>query len=211
LNATPDPAVRLNIGCGARPISGYVNIDFDSKEEILARYPGLVLPEGLEILNYDIFNLPYGDGAVAEVRCDSLVEHLSFLEEKRFFHEMRRVLAVGGELQFSVPDFEATVRQWLEAKDDWQDFYRNDPEAIAQNHWFGTYSYGAENRWGYLMASIFGSQNGAGQYHRNAYTRKKIGALLRKVGFEVKEMSTFLWKGEREPMIFTRAIRLPPS
>lgn len=204
-------AIRLNLGCAARPLAGYVNIDSDPKEAILARYPGLVLPGGVEIFNYDIFNLPFPDGAVAEVKCDSLVEHLSFLEEKRFFLEMKRVLAVGGELNFSVPDFEVTVRQWLEAKDDWQDFYRNDAEAIAQDHWFGTYTYAPENRWGYLMASIFGSQNGEGQFHKNAYTRGKIAALLARVGFEVVEMSTYLWKGDREPMIFTRAIRQPPS
>jgi hypothetical protein len=57
------------------------------------------------------------------------------------------------------------------------------------------------------MASIFGSQNGEGQFHKNAYTRSKIAALLARVGFEVKEMSTYLWKGDREPMIFTRAVK----
>ncbi len=200
--------IRLNLGCASRPLPGYVNIDLDSKEQILIRYPGLELPEEIEIHQYDIFNLPFDANSVDEVRSESMLEHLSFEQEKLFFYEMKRVLKIGGELIFSVPDFEETVREWLDAKDDWKDFYRNDSEAIAQQHWFGTYSYGTENRWGYLIASIFGPQNSEGQYHKNAYTKRKIISIMDKLDFQVLDISTFLWKGDRNPMLLTRAKKI---
>jgi len=199
------PEIRLNIGCAARPLPGYINVDMDSIEELKARYPQQEFPVGIEIHDYDILNLPFPDGTVAEVRADSLVEHLSFAEEPKFFHEVRRILRPGGVFQFSTPDFEDAVRLWLAAKDDWKDFFRNDPESIAKNHWFGQYSYSTENRWGYLMAMIFGSQNGAGQFHKNCYTVPKIRAILGRLGFRELEISRFRWKGDRDLMILVRA------
>jgi len=193
--------IRLNLGCGGRPLPGYINIDQDDLDELRRRYQGRDFPEGMEIYDYDILNLPYEDNSVSEVRADSLIEHLSFIEEPRFFYEMKRVIKPGGFLNLSTPDFEEIVKLWLKARDEWKDFYRNDPEAIAGQHWFGQYSHAADNRWGYLCAMIFGSQNGAGQFHKNCYTIGKIRAILKRIEFEEVEISTFLWKGDRDPMI----------
>lgn len=197
--------IRLNLGCGGRPLPGYINVDLDTIEELKARYPQQEFPEGVEIYNYDILSLPFPGGSVAEVRADSLIEHLSFVEEPKFFFEVRRVLRPGGIFEFSTPDFEEAVRLWLAAKDEWKEFFRNDPEAIASNHWFGQYSYSTENRWGYLMATIFGNQNGVGQFHKNCYTAPKIRAILRTLGFEEVEISHYRWKGDRDLMIYVKA------
>jgi len=199
--------IRLNLGCASRPLAGYINIDLDTLDEMKARYPNIEFPEDAEIFQYDIFNLPYADGTVDEVRCDSMFEHLSFLEEKSLFYEMRRVLRHGGSLVFSVPDFEATVKLWLKAEDDWKDFYRNDDEAIAQQHWFGQYSYATDNRWGYLTASLFGPQNSEGQFHKNCYTEKKIRKMMDFLDFDIAELSFFNWKGDRDRMIKVQAVK----
>lgn len=193
--------VRLNIGCGGRPLLGYVNIDQDDLPTLRKRYPGHRFPKGVVVRSYDIFAMPYDNGAVDEVRADSLVEHLSFKEEPRFFSEVRRILVPGGTFRFSTPDFESTVRQWLKAKDDWRDFFRDDEEAIRSRHWFGVGSYSLNHRWGYLTASIFGSQNGDGQFHKNAYTVKKIHAMLKRLGFLPPKISRFRWKRNREIML----------
>jgi len=199
--------IKLNIGCGSRPLPGYVNIDMDSLEMLKARYPAQEFAEGIEIFDYDILNLPLPDSSVQEVRTDSLIEHLSFIDEPKFFHEVKRVLHPGGIFRFSTPDFEDAVKLWLAARDDWKDFFHNDPESIAKEHWFGQYSYSTENRWGYLMAMIFGSQNGAGQFHRNCYTIPKIRAILKRLDFQVLEISHYRWKGNRDLMIQVRAMK----
>ena len=199
--------IRLNLGCGGRPLPGYINVDLDSLDELKARYPQQEFPEDIEIHNFSIFHLPFADEGVTEVRADSIIEHLSFAEEPRFFYEVKRVLRPGGIFHFSTTDFEEIAQLWLAAKDEWKDFYRNDPEAIANEHWFGQYSYSMDNRWGYLTASIFGSQNGPGQFHKNCYTVGKIRTILKRLEFEELEISHFLWKGDRDPMILVQALK----
>ena len=78
--------IKLNLGCASRPIQGYINIDLDTIDEMKERYPNIEIPEGLEIFQYDIFDLPYSNNVVSEVRSESMLEHLSFLEEKKFFN-----------------------------------------------------------------------------------------------------------------------------
>jgi ubiquinone/menaquinone biosynthesis C-methylase UbiE len=193
--------IRLNIGCGGRPLPEYINVDADDLETMKRRYPDQKFPEGVQIFNYDIFHLPYPDAVVDEIRADSLVEHLSFIEEPKFFYEVKRVLKPGGVFRFSTTNFEEIAKLWLTAEDDWKEFYRNDEEAIRSQHWFGQYTYAPKSRWGYLSAMIFGSQNGEGQLHKNCYTIPKIRAILKHLGFAEERISSFLWKGDRDPMI----------
>ncbi len=193
--------IRLNIGCGGRPLLNYINIDMDSLDDLKERYPHQNFPQGIEVHDHDILNLPYEDNSVSEIKASAFIEHLNFKNEKKFFYEIKRILRPDGTFEFSVPNFEKVVQTWLAAKDDWKDFYRDDDEAIAEKHWFGNYSYSTNNRWGYLMAMIFGSQNGEGQSHLNAYTVPKIKAMMNKLEFEVVELSEFLWKEDRDPMI----------
>lgn len=201
------PEIRLNIGCGGRPLPGYINIDSDDLETLKRRYPQQQFPYDIRIYQYDIFNLPFSDGSVVEIKADSLIEHLSFIEEPKFFYEVKRVLCPGGIFQFSTTNFEEIVKLWLAAADDWEDFFRNDDEAIAHQHWFGQYSYSTKNRWGYLCAMIFGSQNGEGQFHKNCYTVPKIRAILKHLEFREIEISHYQWKNDRDPMIYVRSIK----
>lgn len=202
-----DEPIRLNLGCGGRPLSNYINVDMDTLQQIKERYPNQHYDD-LVVVNYDIFNLPFPDNSVEEVRSDALIEHIPFIDEPRFFNELLRVLKPGGTVYLSTVDFEKTVRQWLEAKDDWKDFYRNDSEAIHSQHWFGTNSYLSNNRWGYLTATLYGSQNGDGQFHVNCYTEAKLRAICRRIGLVVDSVEHFQWKGDRDHMLGLTATKI---
>ena len=193
--------LKINLGCASRLLDGYLNIDMDSVDEIKKRYPNLVINDSNPFLQCDVLNLPFEDSSVDEVRADAIIEHMSFLEEPKFFYEATRVLKPGGTLNISVPDFEHMVREWLNAEDNWKDFFRNDDEAIAQEHWFGQYSYSYKSRWGYITAGIFGPQNGEGQYHKNAYTQAKLIAIYKKLGYDNIEINRFQWKESRPDLM----------
>ena len=204
LNKLP---IKLNLGCGGRPLKDYINVDMDTIENMRARYPNQVFDDRLIIKQYDLFNLPYEDSTVDEVRADGLIEHLPFIDEPRFFYEVTRVLKSGGILRLSTVDFEKTVKQWLDAEDDWKDFYKNDEKSIHEKHWFGTYSYKPTNRWGYLAATFYGSQNGSGQFHTNCYTDKKLSAICDRLGLNIKTIDKYQWKGDRDHMLELIAIK----
>ena len=136
-----------------------------------------------------------------------MIEHLPFIDEPRFFHEVVRVLKPGGFLYLSTVDFELAARQWLDAADDWKEFYRDDPDAILNQHWFGTYTYEPSNRWGYLTATLFGSQNGAGQFHTNCYSEAKLRAICKRLNLKVEAIDHFQWKSNRDHMLGLTAIK----
>ena len=193
--------IRLNLGCASRPLEGYINIDMDSIEDIKKRYPNVSIPNNLSIYDYDIFNLPYENATVDEIRAEALIEHLSFHEEPKFFFEVSRVLKQGGILYLTTPDFDKLIEDWTNAKDDWIDFHKSDNESIAKKYWFGNYSYKRDNKWGYLTACIYGSQYGEGQYHKNCYSKKKLEAIAKKLNFNIQELNTKKWKDSREYII----------
>ena len=206
-NVLQTKSIKLNLGCGGRPLDGYINVDMDSLDDIRARYPNRNYDDSIVVVNYDLFNLPFENNSVDEIISEALIEHLPFIDEPKFFNEVVRVLKPGGKLFLTTVDFEKACEKWLNSEDNWLDFYRNDDEAIRQEHWFGTNSYKANNRWGYLTATFFGSQNGAGQFHTNCYSEKKFIALCKFLNLEVEKIEKFQWQGDRDDMIALTAIK----
>jgi predicted SAM-dependent methyltransferase len=198
---------KLNLGCGGRPLKGYINVDMDTLEQMRIRYPNHRFDDDICIQQYDIFNLPFEDASIDEVRSEGLIEHLPFIDEPKFFNEVVRVLKPGALLYLSTVDFETAVRQWLVAEDNWIEFFKNDPKSISEDHWFGTHTYAPLNRWGYLTATIYGSQNGDGQFHTNCYSEAKLRAICLKMGLSVVSVERFQWKGNRDWMLGLTAIK----
>ena len=199
--------IKLNLGCGGRPLLDYINVDMDSLEQIRQRYPNRKYDDSIVVVDYDLFNLPFDDNSVDEIRSEALIEHLPFVAEPKFFKEVTRVLKPGGSLYLTTVDFEKACERWLKADDNWLDFYRDDNEAILNEHWFGTYSYKANNRWGYLTATFYGSQNGAGQFHTNCYSESKFRAICKMLNLTVDKIEKFQWQGDRDHMIALTAIK----
>jgi hypothetical protein len=79
--------LKLHIGCGARHLKGWINID---------NYPA---PLSMSAL----WDLPFGDASVARIFVARIPECLFFpVEIRRFLFEMRRVLTLGGLLQVAM-------------------------------------------------------------------------------------------------------------
>ena len=199
--------IKLNLGCASRLLDGYINIDIDSIDSIKSRYPNVKVDDNRKFMQGNIFNLDFSNETIDEIRADALIEHLSFKEEPLFFKEIIRLLKPGGLFRFETPDFEWTIKTWLEAKDDWLDFFSDTKEAIESKHWFGTHSYSFDNRWGYVMASIFGPQNSEGQFHKNAYTECKIMAICKKIGLDKPEITRYRWKKDRDVMLKVKVFK----
>lgn len=162
--ATHSP-VRLHIGCGERLLSGWVNADR------VARVRGVAT-------DIELTALPYPDASVQEILAEHVLEHLSFAEEAEAWPEMARVLRPGGRLTLEVPDFEWVCAGFLAANDEWRDFY-----VVGHPDHYAGYGRALDQRWGILQTMFFGNQNGAGQFHRSAYTEAKLRALSERTGF----------------------------
>jgi predicted SAM-dependent methyltransferase len=169
--------LRLHIGCGANPLAGWVNIDR------VARAPGVTT-------DIDPAALPYADGSVDAVLAEHVFEHFSFAEEGEVWRELARVLRPGGTLVIEVPDFEWVCATFLAAQDDWREFY-----LVGHADHYAGCGRSLDQRWGILQTMFFGNQNGAGQFHRSAYTEAKLRSIARMLAFETVSVETVFNKG----------------
>ena len=81
--------MQLNLGCGAKPMAGYVNVDMSP----LA---------GVDVVHdLDVFPWPFDDGSADRVVAEHVFEHVANPVE--FVLECWRVLTDGGELVIECP------------------------------------------------------------------------------------------------------------
>lgn len=86
-----NPSIKLNLGCGERKKSGYINIDWKSE----------LNPEVVHDLNAVPY--PFADNFADLIEADHILEHL----DRPFFimRELHRILKPGGSLKIKVPHF----------------------------------------------------------------------------------------------------------
>lgn len=85
-----------------------------------------------------------------------MIEHLGAEDLPRALAEWVRVLKPDGLLIVSAPDLEAVLKQWLVMTD--------------------------EERWGYGIKMIYGSQEHDGMFHKNGFTPDHLAEVLRPAG-----------------------------
>lgn len=95
--------IWLNIGCGKKHLSGFVNMDIEQPydKKLDARK-----------------GLPYPDQTVDGVYSEHFFEHLTQAEGLGFLRESRRVLKPGGVVRVAMPDLDAFVRRY--ESEDWR-------------------------------------------------------------------------------------------
>ena len=93
---------RLNLGCGGRYCSDWINVNFTSTG------PGVIAANLLA-------GLPFPDASFDIVYHSHLLEHIPKPLVSGFLKECRRVLKPGGIIRVVVPDLEAMTRSYLQA------------------------------------------------------------------------------------------------
>lgn len=80
----------VNVGCGYRPLPGWVNVD---------------IARGYADVVWDIRKgLPFNDQSCAAIFCEHVIEHLSREDGLNLLREFHRILQPGGVVRISTPD-----------------------------------------------------------------------------------------------------------
>ncbi|MGH7660257.1 MAG: class I SAM-dependent methyltransferase [Vulcanimicrobiaceae bacterium] len=141
--------VKLHLGCGKRYIPGFVHVDSVPAPHV--DHVG------------DIRTLPqFSDGSAALIYACQVIEYFDREEVVAVLKEWRRVLAPGGILRLSVPNFEVISRLYV---------------AGLELQWFLGTLYGK-----------IGDGHGGYQYHRTTYDEPSLRKLLAHTGFVDAEL-----------------------
>lgn len=90
LSELPAKDLLINVGCGYRPLTGWINID--------------LVPGYAEVV-WDVRQpLPFPDRSVSAIFCEHVIEHLDQVAGAALIREFYRMLQPGGVLRISTPD-----------------------------------------------------------------------------------------------------------
>ena len=92
-------SIRLNLGCGRYPLSGFVNVD-----QFANVNPDLVC---------NTLSLPYPPNSIDEIYCGHMLEHLTYEEGRRALAYWRGLLKPGGTIAITVPNFDVLANRHL--------------------------------------------------------------------------------------------------
>ena len=184
--------LRVNIGCGADPTDGWLNMDNSPAIKLanspfkynIAKYLRLLNSSQIENIEWNRVNsiqfadatktLPLEDSTVECMYTSHMFEHLSQNGAESFLKEALRVLKVDGILRIAVPDLRLEVNKYL-ASEDADAFMRN---MLVQAPPINT-----------LREKILLFLSGY-RHHQWMYDGNSVSKLLRKNGFRGVEVCT---------------------
>lgn len=130
-----DSGIKLNVGCGLSPTSGWLNFDNSPSVRVahwpvisaaLARLGFLGGPSAKLAAMAQCGNVRYANaasripcpaGCAAAVYSSHMIEHLDRVEARAFLAEVKRVLRPGGVVRIAAPDLSLLVHGYLEDGD----------------------------------------------------------------------------------------------
>jgi predicted SAM-dependent methyltransferase len=126
-------ALKLNLGCGDRPLPGFVNVD------------ALPTAHGVDVVADISERLPFDDSSASLVYATHLLEHFPHSRSVDILKEWRRVLEPGGQLLVAVPDLLAIARILI-SKPGWF--------TPPHNPWLGVIYGGQKDEWDFHKAGF---------------------------------------------------------
>jgi glycosyltransferase involved in cell wall biosynthesis len=178
----PNQPVKLNLGCGEKPMPGFVNCDL---------FPN---PHVDEVFSLD--DIPYADSTVQEINSEHSLEHLPRLRAEKALREWARVLAPGGKLTLKVPDVELCCRSFV------------DNPQQRESWWLFTL-YGIQDFRHLAADNPFPDEVNYGQIHYTGFTKDSLSKLLRQNGLEIDYIGNY--DGWDTPSIEVRAHKAVPT
>jgi predicted SAM-dependent methyltransferase len=139
--------MKLEIGCGQRPTPGYIHNDLND-------FPGV------DIVGSP-WNIDLQNESLDEVLALGVIEHLTYEQVTATFNNVNRMLKVGGEFVFDVPD----IPIWCE---------------YVVNHFRGIE---IPFEIDHVFATLYGWQRWAGDEHKSGWYMDKLIEVLKKSNF----------------------------
>ncbi len=145
----------LNVGSGERTYkeypqgSGYKCINYDGRD-----IPGHTDAVG------DVRKLPYPDEYFSAMLCSDIIEHFPISETNKILTEWKRVLKVGGVIEFRLPDLKSICSKYVCGEYD-----------AKLTSWL-----------------LYGGQDYPGNFHYVGFDRIWFSSILKENGFEVTEV-----------------------
>jgi len=155
--------LKLHLGCGARILDGWINIDAIWRPRVVV----LGLPKGLNAFNDDTIQYIYS--------CH-LLEHLEYRKEAlRLLKKCHQLLAPGGVMRLAVPDMEPILEAYVKSD---TEFFRIQSQRYHPS-WCTT-------KLEHLMYAL--QQDGQ---HKYGYDFETLQKALLQAGFEKVFRSSF--------------------
>jgi predicted SAM-dependent methyltransferase len=151
VNSSSLTGPRLHLGCGDRFIPGFVHVD-------IRPLPHVDVVSPLDKLTM------FADNSASLVYASHVLEHFPRDQSHAVLSEWRRVLAPGGILRLSVPDFERLIEVYEK--------YGRDLDVV--------------------LGPLVGRQNHPYNFHYMVFDRRKLAAMLEAVGF--RSVRTWDWR-----------------
>lgn len=174
------PDECLNLGCGARILEGFTNID---------KY--YISPF---VKNYDMYQLPYEDNTINLIFSAQSLEHLPIRYAKMALMDWYRVLKPNGLLVLMVPDLNNIMTKLL------------DEEYLSDNqyNWYLYTLFGYQINSG-IRDTKLNHPVDPGQFHTCGFSKYKLTNELNSIGYKINKMFSF--DGMDTPSIFVEATK----
>lgn len=104
----------------------------------------------------------FEDNSIDEIRAFHLLEHIPDKKVELALTQIYRVLKTGGKLSLQVPNLIWAIHNFLDKLE--------------------------EERWGFPLKVIFGSQDRKGEFHYTGFSIKRLKRLLEQTGFREIEV-----------------------
>ena len=155
--------IRLNLGCGGRPLKGWVNVDFFDYEGNDSSRSGSFYDVKMDITSLDV-----EDGTVHEILLVHVIEHFTRWTTLKMLSHYFEKLSAGGRIIVEMPDLDRCIKLYLQGK---SAPHMNTP--LGPMNMGRTQFYG--NQWDCLDYET----------HRYVWTLTEFCAELEKSGFKI--------------------------